>query len=195
MSTGQAFPLSWPVGIPRVRSRSAARFGEHSVAEGVKEIRRQLSLLGAHLPVISSNIPLKGNGDPYSDPGRMADPAAAVYFQLSKRPYCLPCDRWDRVEHNLWAIGKHLEAMRGMQRWGVGSVEQQFAGFKALTAGENWWDVLECPPDSPRDVIEAQYRTRIRTAHPDVGGSDQAMARLNVARDEAIKSLSALVKN
>jgi hypothetical protein len=80
-----------------------------------------------------------------------------------------------------------------MQRWGVGSVEQQFAGFKALAAGENWWDVLECRPDASREIIEAQYRTRIRTAHPDTGGLHQAMSRLNVARDEAIASQKALV--
>lgn len=193
MSSSQAFPLSWPSGVPRVTRRGQPQFSEHTVAECVKEIRRQLNLLGAKLPVISSNIPLKADGNPYSDPGRMADPAAAVYFQLNAKPYCLPCDRWDRVEHNFWAVAKHLEAMRGMQRWGVGSVEQQFAGFKALAAGENWWDVLECRPDASREIIEAQYRTRIRTAHPDTGGLHQAMSRLNVARDEAIASQKALV--
>ena len=76
-----------------VTRRGQPQFSEHSVAECVKEIRRQLNLLGAKLPVISSNIPLKADGNPYSDPGRMADPAAAVYFQLNSKPYCLPCDR------------------------------------------------------------------------------------------------------
>ena len=80
--------------------------------------------------------------------------------------------------------------MRGMQRWGVGSVEQQFAGFKALVAGENWWDVLECRPDATREIIEAQYRTRIRTAHPNIEASHQAMTRLNVARDQAVAALA-----
>jgi hypothetical protein len=191
MSTSQAFPLSWPTGVPRIRRSVRSQFGAHSVAEGVKEIRRQLSLLGARLPVISSNIPLKADGNPYSDPGRMADPGAAVYFQLKDKPYCLPCDRWDRVEHNFWAIAKHLEAMRGMQRWGVGSVEQQFAGFKALAAQsqETWWNVLECLPSADIDTINAQYRTRARSAHPDAGGSHELMARLNQARDSALAEL------
>lgn len=176
--------------VGRIRRSVRSQFGAHSVAEGVKEIRRQLTLLGARLPVISSNIPLKSDGNPYSDPGRMADPGAAVYFQLSGKPYCLPCDRWDRVEHNFWAIAKHLEAMRGMQRWGVGSVEQQFAGFKALAASsestEPWWDVLCCRADATADMINNQYRTRARTAHPDAGGSHAAMARLNQARESAL---------
>ena len=159
MSSAQAFPLSWPAGVPRIRRSVRSQFGAHSVAEGVKEIRRQLTLLGARLPVISSNIPLKSDGNPYSDPGRMADAGAAVYFQLHGKPYCLPCDRWDRVEHNFWAIAKHLEAMRGMQRWGVGSVEQQFAGFKALaaTSHEAWWDVLECLPTADTATVNAPH--------------------------------------
>jgi hypothetical protein len=188
----EAFPLSWPTGVPRVRRSLRSQFGTHSVAEGVKEIRRQLTLLGARLPVISSNIPLKADGNPYSDPGRMADPGVAVYFQLNGKPYCLPCDRWDRVEHNFWAIAKHIEAMRGMQRWGVGSVEQQFAGFKTLTAGESWWDVLECLPSADIDTINAQYRSRARSAHPDAGGSHEMMARLNQARENALTQLGAL---
>jgi hypothetical protein len=190
VSNSQAFPLSWPTGVKRISRSVRSQFGEHSVAEGVKEIRRQLSLLGARLPVISSNIPLKSDGNPYSDPGRMADAGAAVYFQLNGKPYCLPCDRWDRVEHNFWAIAKHLEAMRGMQRWGVGSVEQQFAGFKALVAqSESWFDVLECRADATADTINAQYRARARSAHPDAGGSHAAMSRLNSARDSALATL------
>ncbi len=100
----------------------------------------------------------------------------------------MPCDMWQSVEENLWAVGKHLEAMRGMLRWGVGSVEQQFAGFKALTAGnqEDWWDILECLPTAGIDTINAQYRTRAHTAHPDAGGDHSAMARLNQARDAAL---------
>lgn len=193
MSNSQAFPLSWPTGIARTIYRKKSQFGDHSVVSAVKEIRRNITLLGARLPVVSSNIPLRMDGDPYSNPGRMQDPGVAVYFHLKQKPYCMPCDMWSSVEENLWAVAKHIEAMRGMQRWGVGSIEQQFAGFKALAAGEHWWDVLECRADASREIIEAQYKTRIRTAHPDLGGSHDAMSRLNVARDEAIASLGKLV--
>jgi hypothetical protein len=192
VSGAQAFPLSWPTGIARTVSRKKSQFGDHSVVSAVKEIRRNISLLGARLPVVSSNIPLRMDGDPYSNPGRMQDPGVAVYFQLKGKPYCMPCDLWQSVEDNLWAVAKHIEAMRGMQRWGVGSIEQQFAGFKALAASSKdaWWDVLECRSDASREVIEAQYKTRARTAHPDVGGSHEAMALLNQARDQALQGAS-----
>jgi hypothetical protein len=188
MSSSQAFPLSWPNGIPRASSRSRSQFGAHTVVAAVKEIRRNITLLGGRLPVVSSNIPLRQDGDPYSNPGHMNDPGVAVYFQLKGKPYCMPCDMWHTVEENLWAVAKHIEAMRGMQRWGVGSIEQQFAGFKALAAGENWWDVLECLPTADPGIVDKQYRARLRSAHPDTGGSHEAMTRLNKAREEALEA-------
>jgi hypothetical protein len=188
VSSAQAFPISWPTGITRTVSRKKSQFGAHSVAEGVKEIRRQLSLLSARLPVISSNIPLRMDGDPYSNPGRMQDPGVAVYFQLKGKPYCMPCDLWQSVEDNLWAVAKHIEAMRGMQRWGVGSIEQQFAGFKALaaTSQEPWTTVLECDLSADAETINARYKALARSAHPDAGGSHEMMSRLNTARDSAL---------
>lgn len=187
MASNQAHPLSWPQSLPRSASRRRSQFGTHTVVAAVKEIKRNIGLLSGRLPVVSSNIPLRQDGDPYSKPGRMNDPGVAVYFQLKGKSYCMPCDVWQTVEENLWAVAKHIEAMRGMQRWGVGSVEQQFAGFKALPAGENWWDVLECLPTAGADIIEKQYRVRLRGAHPDTGGSHEAMTRLNSARQEALR--------
>ena len=35
--------------------------------------------------------------------------------------------------------------------------------------------------------IEAAYRTKAKTAHPDAGGSHDQMARLNTARDELLR--------
>ena len=68
-------------------------------------------------------------------------------------------------------------------------MERAFRGFAALaaTSQEDWWDVLECLPTADVDTINAQYRVRARSAHPDVaGGSHAAMSRLNTARDSAL---------
>ncbi len=188
--SAQAFPLSWPAGRPRTKVRFSSRFGDKSVATAIKPLKAELSRLGASYIVISTNIPLKVNGDPYSDPGRMPDPGCAVYFQLKSKPYCLPCDRWDCVEDNLYAVAKHVEAMRGMERWGVSSVEQAFAGFKELpaTAGDSepWTTVLGIPDYANAGEIKAAHRVAAQSAHPDRGGSAEQMARINVARDRAL---------
>jgi hypothetical protein len=163
------------------------------MTDALGSLQREMdSLHGASHMVLSTNVALRLDGLPRADQPKQSDPGAALYFHRNGTPICMPCDKWDRVEDNIYAIAMHIGAMRGMERWGVGTTEQAFAGYKALTPGEAWYDVLECRPDATREIVEAQYRTRLRTAHPDVGGSNQAMARLNVARDEAIAAIGAM---
>ena len=42
------------------------------------------------------------------------------------------CDTYQRWWHNVRAVAKTLEALRGIARWGAVRDEQQFAGFRAL---------------------------------------------------------------
>lgn len=206
----QAYPLSWPSYVPRTKSRSSARFSTRkegyygaqrkSMTGALSALQSEMDKLsGATQLILSTNIALRLDGFPRADQPKTQDPGAALYFNRftinkgSGQRICLPCDHWDRVEDNIYAIAMHIGAMRGMERWGVGTVEQAFAGYKALSAGEDWWDVLECRRDATREVVEAQYKARIRTAHPDTGGSTEAMARLNVARGQAIAELTGMV--
>jgi curved DNA-binding protein CbpA len=50
--------------------------------------------------------------------------------------------------------------------------------------------VLDLPDGTTAAAIDAAYRELAATAHPDRGGSDAAMARLNLARDQARQSLA-----
>ncbi|MDB5552163.1 MAG: hypothetical protein JWL86_2147, partial [Rhizobium sp.] len=67
--------------------------------------------------------------------------------------------------------------------WGVGTAAQAFAGYQALPSPEQWWEVLGVARNADIVQIEAAYRALAARSHPDRGGSDSAMARLNVARD------------
>jgi hypothetical protein len=100
------------------------------------------------------------------------------------------CDQWDKVEDNILAIAKAIEAIRGIERWGTGDmVEAAFAGFVFLPSPDDWRSELGHP--KTRAEAEAAYRQRSRTAHPDVpGGSHERMARLNRAREAARAALS-----
>jgi hypothetical protein len=176
----QAYPLHWPAGWPRCAAALASKFGDRTVHQAVSEIERQLELLKATGMVISSNVTL-GATNP-------KDKGVCVYFQLRGKPYALPCDRWNRVEDNLWALAKHIEALRGQERWGVGTVERAFAGYLSLTDGKRTWrEVFGFPPAARPTAAEisARYRDLAVKCHPDHGGSATAMAELNAARDQA----------
>jgi hypothetical protein len=192
LNTQNAYPLSWPPAWKRNSVRCSSNFGERSIDKCTREILRNLKLLGCGdwNVVISTNVPLRNDGYPRSNGTRPLDPGVAVYFKLKNRPCVLACDKWNCVEDNLWSIAKDIEAQRGRIRWGVGSVEQAFAGYTALPApGESgaaaWYNVLGVSADATYESALEAYRAEAMKCHPDRGGSHEAMSRLNNSWDQA----------
>lgn len=182
--TVEAYPLQWPAGKPRASFPEASRFDRsRSLAVSLKGLLNEIRLLGGSLPVISTNIKLRLDGLPYSNQAQPRDKGVAVYFTLKKQPMCFACDRWDRVEDNLYAIAMTIGALRGIERWGSGSmVEQAFTGFVAIPAPKSPWDVLGVPRGASQDEIDSAYREQAKKAHPDAGGTPESMQELNEAR-------------
>ena len=113
----------------------------------------------------------------------------AVYFQRKGKPMVVAGDKYDRSEVNIYAIALTIDAMRGIERWGASDMmERAFSGFKALNAdndGESWWSILGCTAQATADEIDAADKRRVREVHPDIGGSAEAMTKVNLARDQA----------
>jgi hypothetical protein len=196
--TVSAFPLAWPMGWKRSTYRQQAAFGQQSsrgwkealpVAKARQRLSDELDRLGASYVTLSTNVELRLDGQPRSNQAAPADPGAAVYFRLSGKDIALACDKWDRVADNIAALAKHIEAMRGMDRWGVGTAAQAFAGYEALPAPDPWWQVLGLSgPNVTRSDIVVAYRKASQAAHPDrPGGSHDRMAAVNAARDEGLR--------
>ncbi len=202
-----AYPLSWPVGHPRTQSyaREEARFN-YKGAQGYKKnltVPMAMSRLQEEVErlrpepkqvVLSTNVALRLDGNPRGGLSEPDDPGACLYFVLGTVPHAMPCDKWSRVADNIAAIAKHIEAIRGQERWGVASVEQMFTGFAqlpprsaeaAIIPETPWFEVLGVLPNAPLEVCESVYRTLAKSLHPDSGGSDALMARLNRAIETA----------
>lgn len=189
----EAYPLTWPAGWPRTRNPTHSRFGswknKPSVAKGTDAMLDELRKLGASAVIISTNLQLRNDGLPRSNQAEPRDTGAAVYFKLKGKPRVLACDKWNTVGQNLYAIAQHVGALRGQERWGVGNIEQAFAGYAAIperTGGVSWWDVLGVPLNAGEDQIKTAYRDKAKTAHPDTGGSHESMSRLNEAYTMAL---------
>ena len=196
--TATAFPLQWPSGRPRhpAHRREASAF-DTSMAKARDALFKEVSLLGGRHVVLSSNVPLRLDGKPYANFPAITDPAVAIYFTYRDKQMCFACDRWNKVEDNMQAVRKTIEALRGIARWGTGDMLQAaFTGFTALPAPivagmkRHWRDVLETGLSivGPAEV-QAKYRTLAAKHHPDRGGDPAKMAELNQARDEAMKEL------
>lgn len=214
MMDATRYPLAWPAGWIRTRTRRAAAFSTNprrvsadgvtayrtraalSVGQGLERLTGELRRLGAQRIVISSNLRTNLDGSITSKQAKqLTDPGVAVYFRLHDAPRVLACDRWTSAADNMAAIAAHIEAIRAQDRYGVGTLDQAFAGYAALppvggTQGGDWRAELGLAHYAglrplTLDDVERAYRDLVRARHPDNGGSHDAVVRLNLARDAA----------
>jgi DnaJ domain len=182
-----AYPLQFPIAQPRTKTRQRSQF-KLSFARARDELLNELDRLGAVHITLSSNIELRRDGLPYSNRTEPTDPGIAVYFSWRKKQYCLACDKWDRTKDNIRAISLHIAALRGQERWGVGSIEQAFEGYKRLpakTEGKKWWEELEIESNANADEIQSAYRKLAMQHHPDNGGDRSRFEQINQAYQQA----------
>lgn len=217
MTDATRFPLSWPFGWKRTpgRQRKRATFQETRRVTGADAARKptpvsmpnarnrlwqQLELLGVPYDsaILSTNVELTIYGEPRAGRRDPEDPGVAVYFKLHGKDRVLACDRWDQVQGNIAAIAAHIDAIRRVDRYGVGTLDQAFAGYDALPppGASNrppWRKVFEFADDARLTAsdITGRYRHLARQFHPDLpGGSQAAMAQLNEARDAALREIT-----
>lgn len=191
------YPLTWPTGRDRAKYTSTSRFETRysngkSLATVCDELDAELRRMGVTNFVLSTNTSLNSRGRPDSRISQQMDCAAALYFEHEKRQICLACDKWDKVACNVMAIVKHLDALRGQQRWGVADLKRDFSGYAALPEkGEGhaaWYDVLGVPADANTDAINARFRVLAKTLHPDAGGGGEEWHRINEAKNIGLAS-------
>lgn len=192
----EAYPLYWPAGRPRTdRHRRARSKFETTFARARDELVRELKLLGARNVVLSTNIALRRDGLPLAGQRQPDDPGVAVYFSRTtkgvERQLCFACDRWEKVEDNVWAVCKTIDALRGIARWGTGDmIDAAFTGFQALPAPpvmvdrRAWWEVLGVDRDFEERNVHYRYLELSRRHHPDRGGDPKVMEEINSAYDD-----------
>lgn len=198
----EAFPLQWPDGWPRTPaievqwSLAGGRRHTQSWNTVLRRLRDELWRLDANNIVISTNQPIRKDGEPYAATRLIDDPGAAVYFELNGRAMVMAQDRYELLLDNLRSLALAIEGLRQTERHGgAHMMERAFAGFEALpppmTGGRPWYDVLGVAPDAPRAEIEAAWRAKARECHPDAGGDHETMAAVNAAYEQAKEARAA----
>jgi hypothetical protein len=194
--TAEAYPLAWPAGWPRSIRKVSAPF-RLSFAKARDDLMNELRLMGARYPVLSSNVPLRRDGLPYAGQKEPEDSGVAIYFMWQGKQMTFACDRWDKVGDNVRAIGKTIEALRGIERWGASDMmERAFSAFEALPAPDgvvtlSCWQILDLEPGASELEIERAYRAKAKAAHPDAGGSRLEWDQLRAAYDQAKRAVAA----
>lgn len=188
-NNANAYPLSWPDGFPRTTRAESSRF-DTSLAKALDNVQRALAAFakdsGKKLTdtIISSNYSLTDQ--------RPKDAGVAVYFTWDGERTCIPVDRYTKVEDNLQAIYRCIEAKRTMLRHGgINLVKAAFRGYAALppATGKPWRDVLGY---TGGNIVEARshYRSLMNKHHPDKGGDPARAAEINAAWEQAQDELA-----
>ena len=188
----QAYPLQWPAGMLRTKRREASRF-QTTLYRAIENVKDELRRFGDNSGkpvrqlVLSSNVTLADN--------RPADPGVAAYFNWDGLACCIAVDRYRKVEENLQAIAKVVEAERAkIRHGGLNIVRAAFQGYAALpppTNSKSWWDVLSVPEDCTLHDAQSAHRRLAVKHHPDTGGDTAMMAEVNRAWEEAQQAIAA----
>ena len=193
MTSADAFPLSWPITHPRTKWRSSSRFKTSSFAVVRDQLFKELARFGATKIILSTNIPLRNDGLPYANYSRIQDPGVAVYFKKyvggHLRDFVFACDRWNKIEDNLHAVMKTIDALRGIDRWGSSDMQERaFTGYMALPPASRpkrkWFEVFGVAQHAAVDTVKARRMELINRYHPDRGGDQIIMAEVNSAWEE-----------
>lgn len=199
--TPTSHPLAWPSFRPRTaaRNRKAGQFKQSNraltVAQAADRVEDEVERLNGRGLIISSNVEATLSGRPRSGRGNPNDPGVALYFTIDGDPVTLACDTYDDVAQNLGGLAAHIKAMRSIDRYGVQSAKEALRAFAALPPPSEsrtapWHEVLGVSPSASAAEIKAAFRLKAKAAHPDVGGSHEAMSALEAAKQAALVGAS-----
>ncbi len=183
----EAYPLSWPEGWARTSRPKGSVFGDRekrvkpSIHKGISKVQHEIKLMKGTNLIISSNLILGNKGLPHSSQRMPEDCGIAIYFEWKGEPMVIASDNYNKPGCNLWAIGKTIESMRGIERWGCSELlNRAFTGFKQLPAKSeivtnNWNDILSVSMNATKDEIIKAYREKAKIYHPDNDTADTEM--------------------
>ena len=115
-------PLCWPVAIPRERGTHNVRravFKNNTRNRACQGLIHELELsgVGDWEIIVSSNVPVRRMDSLMrADGAEPDDPGVAVYFPREGVDIVIAIDRYDRVQDNVRALAKTVEALRGIRR-------------------------------------------------------------------------------
>ena len=157
----------------------------------LKLLEKETSMLSARRIVIEVDVPERGirmDGTLRAD-ARAASPAVRVSFESKFGPLIYATDRFrsrnrlDDWQHNVYAIALSLEALRRVDRYGISSRGEQYAGWKAIGTApaplnfEQALHVIAAVLNADPEEVRADMRPAVRRAraltHPDANGGDR----------------------
>lgn len=180
----------------------AARRSNPNWSKAFELLRYELARIKATNVIIEAGYKpnqVRADGWPYSN-AKPEHSQVRVSFERSGTPIAFLQVGFKAVEYNVWLIAMTLQALRAVDRYGCSQSGEQYKGWAQLPPGKESiaaaeWSSVEyamrflCQIGNgevlsllPAD-LDVVYRAAARKAHPDAGGSNELMAKVNRAKD------------
>lgn len=151
-----------------------------SYSDTLERLDRELGRLGAHSVVIQIAIredEVRNDGLPRST-ARPSGPGVIISFESRHGPLRYGTAEFANWQANLRAIALGLEALRKVERYGIGKRGEQYQGWRQLEAGNG--NMRKRGADLIAEhggVVEA-----LKATHPDHGGDQEDFLAVQAAR-------------
>jgi hypothetical protein len=172
---------TWP-GDLRTDAQRVRSLFDSSYSDTLVLLDRELRMLRAKVAVVQLAI---NEGQVRKDGKLRASanpdhPGVILTFDTDAGHFRYAADRFTHWHANLRAIALGLEALRKIERYGIGAGSEQYTGFLQLEPSNGM---------TTREQAEAfitehggTYRNAARKLHPDTGGDPEMFKRLQDAR-------------
>jgi hypothetical protein len=177
-------------------------------SKAFEKLRYELARIKATEVVIEAGYKasqVRADGWPYSSAKPEHGQVRVSFKKAGTLAMAFLCGGWREVEQNVYMIALTLERLRAIERYGCVQSEEQYRGWARLPAGNTIamgeWATAEdalrwlasvagfAATVSLRDLDQV-YRAASRKAHPDLGGSDELMAKVNRAKEYIEKAVA-----
>lgn len=148
----------------------------------LKLIEREAKMLGATRVIVELALretDLRLDGKPYAD-AKTDHPGVTVALDSRHGALKYTADKFVTWQENLRAIALGLEALRKVDRYGMTTRGEQYAGWKALPSGEG----VLCDRGAELIRQHGGVREALKATHPDHGGDPLDFAAVQAARGE-----------
>lgn len=142
-------------------------------------LEREITKLGSHAVVIElalTEAEIRLDGWPRAS-ARPSHPGVVVSFDSRHGPLRYGTDAFSNWQANVWAIALGLEALRKVERYGIGKRGEQYQGWRQLESGGP-------SINRGRALIKEHGSTTkaLQATHPDRGGDRQDFEDVQAAR-------------
>jgi len=184
--------INWPEHLSRTpeQDRKYGSAYKVSLAQATSELEGEISRLDPDdWRVEIGNQHTKTNGMPRHN-ANPDDPGFLLRWSDEGTSHAVGCDSYHSLRDNVREVGKWIKETRKRDNRAVVTGGSNFAAAAlpsgdpgAVVAQEPPHKILDIPRDAPDEVVKGAYRAKMKDAHPDQGGSDEAFDRVERAKE------------